>query len=356
MAKKTTNPYKNRICNHAQVGGIETSVLDDGLGRGVRIAWVNTGSGLRFKVVIDRAMDIADAFFNQYSLAWISPPGITRPRPDANRGLEWLYGFAGGLVATCGLTHAGGPESDENEERGLHGRISSMPAQIESIVQPDPANGKLDMSITGLIKQARLFGPNYLMRRTISARIGEPTIRIKDVITNRHTLPQPHMFIYHCNFGWPLADEGADIVWKGKCKSRGLDMDNELFNKKHDYKKCCDSLESHRGGEACGFIDVEPNGRGVCTVGLANRKLGLAVKMTYPKKNLPWLCNWQHWGFGDYVTGIEPGTNPPIGQNAARKKKQLVMLEPGQSRTYQLDLTVLTDEKKIENFVRQYGG
>ena len=41
-------PWQDKICNRAQVGGIETSILDDGLGRSVRIAWVNTGSGLRW--------------------------------------------------------------------------------------------------------------------------------------------------------------------------------------------------------------------------------------------------------------------------------------------------------------------
>jgi Domain of unknown function (DUF4432) len=64
--------YKNKISNHQQLGGIETSILDNGIGKGTRIAWINTGTGLRYKVLIDRAMDIADAFYNEHSLAWIS--------------------------------------------------------------------------------------------------------------------------------------------------------------------------------------------------------------------------------------------------------------------------------------------
>jgi hypothetical protein len=24
---------------------------------------------------------------------------------------------------------------------------------------------------------------------------------------------------------------------------------------------------------------------------------------------MPWLINWQHWGKGEYVTALEPGTN-----------------------------------------------
>ena len=78
--------WKGKISNHAQLGGIETSVIDNGAGRSTRIAWINTGSGLRYKVVIDRAMDIADAFYNQYSIAWLSNLGVSRPEPLHEEG------------------------------------------------------------------------------------------------------------------------------------------------------------------------------------------------------------------------------------------------------------------------------
>ena len=77
--------------------------------------------------------------------------------------------------------------------------------------------------------------------------------------------------------------------------------------------------------------------------------------MRYNKKNLPALCNWQHWGFGDYVCALEPGTNPPIGQNEARRQKKLVTLAPGQSRTYELEITILTEPKEIDKFVNTAG-
>ncbi len=44
--------WKDKISNLAQLGGIETAVLDNGAARGTRIAWVNTGTGLRYKVVL----------------------------------------------------------------------------------------------------------------------------------------------------------------------------------------------------------------------------------------------------------------------------------------------------------------
>ncbi len=350
--KKPQFAWHDKIGNHAQVGSIETSVLDNGLGRGSRIAWVNTGSGLRYKVVIDRSLDIVEAFHNQHSLVWLSHAGVTAPRPDANRGLEWLWAFGGGLLTTCGLTHAGGPENDSFGERGLHGRISNMPAQVESVVQPNLSSDDPGMSITALVKESRVFGPNLEMRRTISSTLGEAVIRIHDVVTNVGNSRTPHMMLYHCNYGWPLIDEGTRIIYRGECKSRGSEMDDAIFNDMHDFRTCPGPLEEHRGtGEACGFIDVTPDSDGMCTIGLHNRKLSLAVVMRYKKKQLPALANWQHWGPGEYVTGLEPGTNPPIGQGKAREQGQLIHLDPGKSRTYDLQIRVLTEDKDIKQYL-----
>ncbi|MHC4538003.1 MAG: DUF4432 family protein [Planctomycetota bacterium] len=321
MATKDTGlNWQNKVNNYAQIGGIETSVLDNGLAKGTRIAWINTGSGLRFKVIIDRALDIVDAFYNQYSLAWLSHAGVTSPRPDANRGLEWLYSFGGGLLTTCGLTHVGGPETDEFGERGLHGRISNIPGRIESIVQPDLLSEKLQMSITAVIT------------------------------------PAPHMILYHCNYGFPLVDEGTQILCKGKWASRGLDMDNAVFNSRRNFRKCSKPLDSHRaGGEGCAFINAAADKKGICTAGLYNRKLGLALVLKYKKRQLPWLSNWQHFGPGEYVTALEPGTNPPIGQGIARKQKKLIHIAPGKSKTYDLEMTILTDKDQIKSFVKAAG-
>src|SRR3546814_9974968 len=116
--------WRNKISNPPALGGIETAVLDNGAGRGTRIAWINTGTGLRYKVVIDRAMDIAEAFYNHHSLAWLSHLGITSPQQFSNSGADWIKTFGGGLLAKCGLDHVGSLGSAENGHRGLHGTIS----------------------------------------------------------------------------------------------------------------------------------------------------------------------------------------------------------------------------------------
>ncbi|MDP4211351.1 MAG: aldose 1-epimerase family protein [Bacteroidota bacterium] len=346
--------WSGKLSNPAQLGGIETSVLDNGLGRGTRIAWINTGTGLRYKVVIDRAMDIADAFYNQYSLTWLNHSGITFPQPFSGKGIDWLRTFGGGLLTTCGLTHTGGPEKDEYGERGLHGEVSNIPAEIESVVQPDPATGKLDMSITGIVKQTPLFGPSLELRRTISGKIGQASVFIHDEVINRGNRPAPHMILYHCNFGWPLADEGADILWQGKWKPRFENSKYEIFRDGNNFKKCPASMETHSGtGEEVAIIDITPDAEGKCVCGLYNERIGIAVALKFRKEQLPWLSNWQHWGKGEYVTGLEPGTNPPIGQAKAREEKTLLHIAPGGKRSYDLEIELLYKEERIREFLNK---
>nr|WKN35774.1 aldose 1-epimerase family protein [Tunicatimonas sp. TK19036] len=343
--------WKDKISNPTQVGGIETSVIDNGPGRGTRVAWINTGTGLRYKVVLDRAMDIAEAFYQQHSLCWLSHGGITSPQPFSDQGIDWLRTFGGGLLTTCGLTHVGGPEKDAHGERGLHGRISNTPAEIESIMQPDPVNGNLEMSITGRIRQTQVFGPRLELKRTISGTLGKPTIKIHDEVINTGNTVSPHMLLYHCNFGWPLADEGADIIWKGEWKP--LSPEPVIFREGNNFRKCPPPMEAHRStGEEVAIIDVPADQEGMCTCGIHNEQLGFAVALRFSKKQFPWLTNWQHWGPGEYVTGLEPGTNPPIGQAKARQENTLIQLEPGERRQYDLEITVLTDESTITNFLQ----
>jgi hypothetical protein len=78
----------------------------------------------------------------------------------------------------------------------------------------------------------------------------------------------------------------------------------------------------------------------MCYVGFANSELSLALTMRYPKKQLPCLTNWQHFGSGEYVCALEPGTNPPIVQNKAREQKKLIISKPSETSTYQLELAI----------------
>lgn len=354
-AKRSAASGQAKFIHHAQAGGIETSVLDDGPARGTRIAWVNTGSPLRYKVLIDRGLDIAEAFHCADSLAWLSYGGVTAPQRAYDRGAEWLRSFPGGLVTSCGPLNVGAPAEDAGETLGLHGHHSNTPATVESIIQPDPQRGRLEFSITATVKTAIVFGPNVELRRTLSGKLGLPIIDIRDEIVNRGNAPAPHAWLLHINLGWPLVDEGARFVYKGTVTPRADSVD--WFADPRRYKRVPAPSAAHRGrGEACAYVDPVAERGGAVSVGLVNAARRLGLKVSFNKGQFPRWANWQHFGpAGEYVTGIEPCNCGVEGRDVDRRRGWLDQLGPGEGRTYETRIEVLTGRTALAEFARRWG-
>ncbi len=345
---------KSKVINPQQLGGIETSVLDNGPGRGTRIAWVNTGSALRYKVVIDRGLDIADTFFGQYSLAWHSLGGVTAPTRALDHGLDWLRGFYGGLLVSCGPNHIGPPTTKKAEEYGLHGPHSNTASILESVVNPDLPRGLTTMSISGTVRTARIFGPNIELRRTIRSELGQPSIHIADTIRNMGNKTVPHAWLLHINFGYPLLDAGTEFLWSGKHKPRI--GDEGYFKSAKQYKVVPEPLTIHKGfGEACTFIQPKTNRNKLASVGVYNPSLGLAVEIRCSMRQFQRILNWQHWGpAGEYVSALEPVAGHMAGNPDA--DSCALSLRPGQSRSYEATITVHNSPSAIAAMRRRLVG
>jgi hypothetical protein len=54
-------------------------------------------------------------------------------------------------------------------------------------------------------------------------------------------------------------------------------------------------------------------------------------------------------GEGQYAVGIEPCTNT-FGREIARERGQLIILQPGEKRVYDLEVGVLDGSKAIQTF------
>jgi hypothetical protein len=55
-------------------------------------------------------------------------------------------------------------------------------------------------------------------------------------------------------------------------------------------------------------------------------------------------------GQGTYVVGIEPCTNRTSGRLPARESGELIILQPGESRAYDLELGALNGTDAIDAF------
>lgn len=349
-----------------QIGGIRTATLDGpGVGspHGGRVALVDTGSGLRFTVALDRGGDIVDAKYNQHSLVYLSPNGLVAPNHAYHFGLAWLRGWAGGLVTTCGPEHMGGPRVEDGVETTLHGRFSNMPAAIEMMVNPDPHRGIEDMMLSLIIRDAQVFGPVLEIRRLIRARLGEPEIIIDDEVLNRGNVRTAHHYLYHCNFGYPLLDRGTRLIFAGKGEYWQVPGSGDSIIRKisdaqmNALKRVPDVLPEHAGsGERGVILDVKPQRGGAARIGLINENLSLGVELQFPTKAMPRLACWQHYGpAGAYVCGLEPFSGSLLGKAKDNHPTAEQYLEPGESRKYSLRIRALTTSQELKNLAAADG-
>lgn len=354
MAKKMMPKSASQtryVINPAQLGGIDLVTELNGPAAGTRSAYVNTGSGLHYKVAIDRGLDISDAFYKGMSLTWLSLSGVPRPEMSLNTGIDWLWGFYGGLVVSCGPSSAGAPCVDDDQELSLHGRHSNIPATVESIIPPDPVRGVDAISITGTVRESRLFNPNLELRRTISSPLGHSQIAIDDTIMNRGNETADHAWLLHMNFGYPLLEPGTQLIFNGEVTAR---PDSVEYFRKRNFRVVPEPLEGHRGfGEAAAYIDPKPDRDGMVHCGLINPKRKIGVKISFAKKHFPRFVNWQHFGpDGQFVMGIEPANCGVEGRPIDRKRGWLARLRPGQTKKYHARIDVLEGAAQLAQFKR----
>jgi hypothetical protein len=330
-----------RIGHMDQAAGIRLVEAADGLERGCRMIQAWTGSGLEFTVLADRALDISACRYKGIPLAWTSPVGVVHPAYYEPEGLGWLRSFPGGLLATCGLDSFGAPSSDAGEKFGLHGRISNLPARSLGYraywVEDNGDQTHYELEVRGEVRQTRVFGENLVLRRRISSRLGSNRIRIEDVVTNEGFAPQPHMILYHFNLGFPLVSEDSRLHLEAESTvPRDADAQVGLA----EWDKLQPPTAGYREQVFRHVLAADEGGK--VHVELENPALGIGLRWTYDKASLPHLFQWKMMGEGTYVLGIEPGNCSGVeGRAVARQRDDLPHLEPGESRSYTLEVKVI---------------
>jgi len=359
MAKANRPFDTSKFITASQIGGIDAYVIDEGPARGVRALCVNTGAGLRYRVLVDRGLDIDQAAFNQHSLTFLSHQGVIPPSRSLDRGLDWLKGFPVGLLTSCGPWNIGAPCTDQGEDLGLHGPHSNTAASVESVVQPDPHAGRLDMSVVGLLRYGAFYGPCVELRRTIRSTLGENAIHITDEFYNAANTPVPHAWLLHINFGHPLLDAGAEFCYDAfKVEPVGdSPASAEYFKPGNNYKRIPNPLAQHSGPDSyVGYIYPRPARDGSATVAVVNRKLKLGVAVRYNTREFARCANWQHWGQREYVAALEPSTGTVEGRNKDRALRLLGSLRPGGRKTYAYSIAVVTAKDQMQSLLAMNKG
>jgi len=335
----TRRELAERVGDLAQVAGVETFTLSGGVSDGVRAARVRSGGGLDFTVLLGRGMDIGQASYNGVPLAWVSQTGMVHPHAfdaEGRGGRDWLRSFHGGLLTGCGLSNAGAANVDGGDALGIHGFLSHIPAE-ETRAQTVWDGDDALITVQGTMREARVFGENLRLTRTITAPVGGAALHIHDRAENAGFKTAPLMLLYHLNFGWPVVSEDTEIIIPshGPADPRDADAQSGLGS----WNRLTAPQEGY--AEQCFFHDARPDADGWARVLMVNRARQLGIEIAYDQATLPFLTEWKMMGQGEYVCGIEPANCLVLGRSEERKAGRLQHLAPGESRDFRITLSVL---------------
>jgi len=334
-----------------QVAGIRLVTLGDGAERGVRVLEFETGTGFCFDVLVDRAFDIGRCALRGVPLAWTSSVGFAGPWYYEWEGLGFLRSWGGGFLTTCGIDHTLYMATDtaaqyhhparQTEDFPLHGRVSNKPARLAGYGERWDGD-ECVLWAEGETRQASVFGEQLILRRRIEARVGESRLTVHDEVENIGWDRTPHMLLYHVNVGFPVLDAGSEVLVPARSVEARGDHGVEGYTALGPPEPAFveQVFEHDNAAEADGTVPV----------GIVNRRLGIGSYEVYRREQLPHHFLWRMLGEGTYVAGIEPCTNRVAGRLDARERGELIELDPGERRTYELELGALDGAAEIEAF------
>jgi hypothetical protein len=340
---------ERRAGSVAQLGGTRWCELADGRGRGMRTIEVDADSGLAFSVLPDRGMDIGRASWRGIPLVFFDGAAEAHPAFFDPAGSEWLRGFSGGMVTTCGLSSFGAPGRDGPEDLGLHGRIANTPA----VRVADLSGWEGDeyvVRLRGTLEEGVMFGARLRMVRTISVTLGGNVIHLEDEAENVGPVAAPFVILYHINPGFPLLD-ASSVLALGARSCTSYDEHSEAgFAQRFAFEAPRDGWKEQN------YLHLmTADAEGAAHVMLWNPLLGdgMALTISFLTSTLPWLSEWKNLAPRDYVIGLEPCNAPIRNRAELRRRGELPELQPGETRRMSLDIGILEGREAIEGKRRQ---
>lgn len=285
-------------------------------------------------------------------IGWDSPAGFRSPwlhEFNAEDGFSWARSFSG-LMNSCGLDHIHSPETDSAAHFNhpprpeitfaLHSRIAYTPARLSGYgVRWD--GDRAVLYATGEVRQATVFGENFLLERAIEVEVGTSRVVYNDTVRNLSYNTVPHAYLWHINLGWPLVDAGARLVspiettpWSLRAAEGDEKGAREQVGPRHPTTQ---QVFDHH---------VRPEPDGTARVAMINHSFvhpagdrGLALEVAYDGRAMPALFQWQFFQSGNYVVAIEPSTTHAGNRADWRERGEFKMLGHNQTANYRLELT-----------------
>ena len=306
----------------AQLAPFSLQTVDQGSGRGARVLSVAPAGGMHARVLVDRGLDIAAAWFGGLPLAWMSGVG-EQPFGHADSGEGWHDGWAGGLVTTCGLRNVGVP----SEGHGRHGRYSDQPVDELSIKREVGRSGSGVIVIEGVIREAIGLGRGLVVRRRITFALWSGSVEIEDTTVNETAERVQAPLLYHVNVGAPFLD----------AESVPLVRETDAFRPAANIRAMGGPEDAP---DVVSQLAFPVPADGWSEVAIDSLRLGLRLRVGWDAEVMPNLFAWQRRTPGSYVTALEPANCTVDGRFADRESGIAPWLESGEIRRTGLRIVV----------------
>ncbi len=324
---------------------VQQQILHGGKQEGSKVITI-TSPNFSIALSPTRGMGLLHADGNGVHLGWNSPvKEVVNPaymNLESRNGLGWLEGF-NEMVVRCGYEWTGHPVTADGQIYTLHGKAQNTPASYVEVQIDDQAPHAIH--IRGLIKESTFKKADLQTMTELTYVPGETSFKLHDVLTNQADYAHDYQIIYHSNFSQPILEEGAQFL--------APVSEVSPFN---DYAvKGLDTWKTYLGPTK-GFDEMVFNlkpladAKGQTLAALINKAGTKGVSIEFNTSQLPVLTLWKNTDTlkQGYVTGIEPGTSYAYPVTIERAQKRVKQLQPGQSVTFDLTYSLLSNANQIK--------
>jgi len=149
------------------------------------------------------------------------------------------------------------------------------------------------------------------------------------------------MLLYHMNLGFPLLEEGAELLLRAKTTEA---MSAHTLTDS-DWRIMCPPIDNNE--EYLYVHTPQVDADGMARAALWNERLSLGLEVSFTPQTLPYLVQWKCMKSGDYALGVLPSTCKPVGRLAAAETDQLTTLGSFETMELELELRVVETKNQL---------
>lgn len=331
----------SRVGSVQQVASVRPVTFEEGRSRGMA-GYLVHNSDMRFTVMADKCLDIAELHYKGINFSFLSKPGLMGRNQFDTNGQEALRSIMGGLFFTCGLENICAPCTVDGKDYPMHGRLRTTPAE-NLCADAKWIGDDYVLQITGEMREAELFGENLILRRSIKTLLGSNSIEIVDEVENQAFRDEPLMLMYHFNIGHPILSEFSEVVLptlkvvpRDEASTPHVDRWSQVDRPMPNTPEYVFIHELAADDDNNTFAAI------------FNHQTKLGIKLEFNKDFLSYFMQWKCMASGDYVMGLEPSNSSVYGKRYHIQQDSVRRISPFEKVTTKLRITLLEGDSDFK--------